>query len=129
MVQREEFLGLTNIVFMPLFATTFYFPKPHRSATPVVIGSSRPASEGRRFMRVPGRSCFSLAIRSSALSRVAPVQTKHAVSFCTSPFVHQNTSEKTALPFNPRANPALNLVRFALWTPRDKAAQRRLALR
>ena len=28
-----------------------------------------------------------------------------------------------------RANPALNLVRFALWTLRDKAAQRRLALR
>jgi hypothetical protein len=26
-------------------------------------------------------------------------------------------------------NPALNLVRFALWTLRDKAAQRRLALR
>ena len=28
-----------------------------------------------------------------------------------------------------RANPALNPVRFALWTLRDKAAQRRLALR
>ena len=27
------------------------------------------------------------------------------------------------------ANPALNPVRFALWTLRDKAAQRRLALR
>ena len=27
------------------------------------------------------------------------------------------------------ANPALNLVRFALWTLRDMAAQRRLALR
>ena len=27
------------------------------------------------------------------------------------------------------SNPALNLVRFALWTLRDKAAQRRLALR
>jgi len=27
------------------------------------------------------------------------------------------------------ANPALNLVRFALWTLRDEAAQRRLALR
>jgi hypothetical protein len=26
-------------------------------------------------------------------------------------------------------NPALNPVRFALWTLRDKAAQRRLALR
>jgi hypothetical protein len=28
-----------------------------------------------------------------------------------------------------RSNPALNPVRFALWTLRDKAAQRRLALR
>ncbi len=27
------------------------------------------------------------------------------------------------------SNPALNLVRFAHWTLRDKAAQRRLALR
>jgi len=27
------------------------------------------------------------------------------------------------------ANPALNLVRFAHWTLRDEAAQRRLALR
>jgi len=27
------------------------------------------------------------------------------------------------------SNPALNPVRFALWTLRDKAAQRRLALR
>ena len=33
-------------------------------------------------------------------------------------------------PFNALwANPALNPVRFALWTLRDKAAQRRLALR
>jgi hypothetical protein len=29
----------------------------------------------------------------------------------------------------PSPNPALNPVRFALWTLRDKAAQRRLALR
>jgi hypothetical protein len=29
----------------------------------------------------------------------------------------------------PLPNPALNLVRFALWTLRDKAAQRWLALR
>jgi len=28
-----------------------------------------------------------------------------------------------------RSNPALNPVRLALWTLRDKAAQRRLALR
>jgi len=30
---------------------------------------------------------------------------------------------------SPASNPALNPVRFALWTLRDKAAQRRLALR
>ena len=30
---------------------------------------------------------------------------------------------------SPLPNPALNPVRFALWTLRDKAAQRRLALR
>ena len=33
------------------------------------------------------------------------------------------------VPFNLLANPALNLVRFALWTLRNKAVQRRLALR
>ena len=37
--------------------------------------------------------------------------------------------EKTAPSPTNRANPALNLAPFGRWTLRDKAAQRRLALR
>jgi hypothetical protein len=51
------------------------------------------------------------------------------VSFAASPFVQQNTTVKTALPFNPRANPAVDPAPFSRWTLRDKAAQRRSPLR
>jgi hypothetical protein len=40
-----------------------------------------------------------------------------------------STGIKNRLSFNARANPALNLAPFGRWTLRDKAAQRRLALR
>ena len=43
--------------------------------------------------------------------------------------VHVFHTEKTAFLFSQRANPALNLAPFSRWTLRDKAAQRRLALR
>ena len=134
---------------MSLFAILFSRLQAYRTATPVLIGSSRFAPEGWHPMRVSGRSCFSLAVRaicflSGAQSPVTarlrqafvgtpfhlmPVPTQPAVPVFTSPFVHQNTTEKTAPSSTAWANPALNLVRFALWTLRDKAAQRRLALR
>ena len=134
---------------MSLFAILFSRLQTHRFATPVLIGSSHFVPEGWRSMRVSGRSCFLLAVRSicflsgaqspvaarlrqafvGAPFRLVPVPTQPAVSVFTSPFVHQNTSEKTAPSSTAWANPALNPVRFALWTLRDKAAQRRLALR
>ena len=46
---------------MSLFALFFCLLQAHRSATPVVLGSQRSVPEGRRSMRLPGRSCFSLA--------------------------------------------------------------------
>ncbi len=42
---------------------------------------------------------------------------------------HPFHTEKTAPSSTARANPALNLAPFGRWTLRDKAAQRRLALR
>ena len=39
------------------------------------------------------------------------------------------TFQSASPPRRAGPSPALNLVRFALWTLRDKAAQRRLALR
>ena len=133
---------------MSLFALFFCLLQAHRSATPVVLGSQRSMPEGRRSMRLPGRSCFSLAacaggFLSGAQSpvsarlrhafvrasfRLASVQTHAAVSICNSPSVHQNTVEKTAPSSTAWANPALNLAPFSRWTLRDKAAQRRLAL-
>ena len=89
----------------------------------------------------PSRLAFVRASFRRAPAQVQPVDVspiKHlaianayqrSVSFAASPFVNQNTSEKTALRSKPRANPALNLAPFSRWTLRDKAAQRRLALR
>ena len=135
--------------FMSSFAYSFGFFNAHRLVTPAPIASSRFVPEGRRSMRVSGRSCFSLAacaggFLSGAQSpvsarlrhafvrasfRLAPVQTLAAVSICNSPSVHQNTAEKTAPSSTAWANPALNLAPFSRWTLRDEAAQRRLALR
>ena len=134
---------------MSLFAIFFGLLQVHRSATPVVLGSQRSVPEGHRSMRVSGRSCFSLTVRSicflsgaqssvaarlrqafgGAPFRLVPVSTQSAVSVFTSPFVHQNTTEKTAPSSTAWANLALNLAPFSRWTLRDKAAQRRLALR
>ena len=134
---------------MSLFALFFGRLQVHRSATPVVLGSQRSVPEGRRSMRVSGRSCFSLAVcaggfLSGAQSRVAarfrqafvgvpfrlaPARTQPVVSVFTSPFSHQSTPEKTAPSSTAWANPALNLAPVGRWTLRDEAAQRRLALR
>ena len=57
------------------------------------------------------------------------VLTQRSVSFVISRFSHQNSTEKTALFSSSSSNLALNLAPFSRWTLRDKAAQRRLALR
>jgi len=49
---------------MSLFAVLFGRLLAHRATTPAVLGSRRSVPEGRRSMRVPGRSCFSLAARA-----------------------------------------------------------------
>ena len=115
---------------MSLFAILFSRLQTHRSATPVPIASSRFAPEGWRSMRVSGRLCFSLAVRSirflsgaqsplaarlrqafvGAPFRLVPVPTQPAVSVFTSPFVHQNTTEKTVPSSTAWANLALNLA-------------------
>jgi len=103
-------------------------------------------------MRVSGRSCFSPAaqfrpallatpfrlasalaqrLAASVVVRVTQTVSRHSRQFSVvlaSPFVLQSHAEKTAPSSSQCSNPALNPVRFALWTLRDKAAQRRLAL-
>ena len=54
------FLSGTQPSSGALFANLFGFLQGHRSATPVVLGSQRSLPEGRRSMRLSGRSCFSL---------------------------------------------------------------------
>jgi hypothetical protein len=149
-------------------ANQFGLLQAHRSATPVLIGSLHSVSKGRRSMRVSGRSCFSLAARSSgflsgaqpsvaaqfrpvllatpfrlasalaqrlaapSVVRVTQAVSRHSRQFSVmlaSPFVLQSHAEKTAPSSSQCSNPALNLAPFSRWTLRDKAAQRRLALR
>ena len=122
-------------------ANQFGLLQVHRSATPVVLGSQPPVPEGCRFMRVSGRSCFSLAVcaggflssaqpTSAALFRPAVARTPiRLASARAQRFVRQNHTEKTAPSSSQCSNPALNLAPFGRWTLRDKAAQRRLALR
>ena len=69
------------------------------------------------------------SLRRVALRGLAVARDLAWAFFSVSPSAAIITTEKTAPHSNSRANPALNLVRFALWTLRDKAAQRRLALR
>ena len=71
---------------------------------------------------------FRLAFARAA-TRPVSVQTQPLFFVPVSPFAHQNTTEKTAPFSSTRANPALNPAPFGRWTLRDKAAQRRLALR
>ena len=119
-------------------------------------------------MRVPGRSCFSLAVcaggflsgaqpasgalfrpallatpfrlasalaqrfAASAVLCVAQAASRHLRPFLAalvSRFVLQSHAVNTAPSSTTWANPALNLAPFSRWTLRDKAAQRRLALR
>ena len=107
----------------------------------VVPAAVRVLSGAQPSAATPSRLAFVRASFRRAPAQAQPVDVspiehlaianayQRSVSFADSPFVHQNTSEKTALRSKPRANPALNLAPFSRWTLRDKAAQRRLALR
>ena len=99
------------------------------SAQPSVAAQFRPA-----LLATPFRLASALAQRlaASPVVRVAQAASRHLRRFSVvlaSPFVRQSYAEKTAPSSGQCSNPALNPVRFALWTLRDKAAQRRLALR
>ena len=96
-------------------------------AQPSVAAPSRHAFVRASFRRAPAQA---QPDDVSPIEHLAIANAYHrSVSFVTSPFVHQNTTEKTALRSKSRANLALNLAPFSRWTLRDKAAQRRLALR
>jgi len=150
---------------MKLRANQFGLLQGHRPATPVLIGSLRSVTEGRRSMRVSGRfvvtdqvrlpSCaqplvaapFRLAFVRAATRpasartqrRSAPTVMRFAQALSRHPrhvtvavirhSEHQRHTVKTAPSSSPCSNPALNLAPFSRWTLRDKAAQRRLALR
>ena len=70
-----------------------------------------------------------MSLLFQAISRPQMHQATTPVVIASSRFSHQSHTERTVPFLTARANPALNPVRFALWTLRDKAAQRRLALR
>jgi hypothetical protein len=96
-------------------------------AQPAMAAPSRQAFVGASFRHAPAQA---QPVDVSPIEHVAIANAyQRSVSLATSPFAHQNTTEKTALRSKPRANPALNLAPFSRWTLRDKAAQRRLALR
>jgi hypothetical protein len=96
-------------------------------AQPTVVARSRPAFVRASFRHAPAQA---QPDDVSPIEHLAIANAYHrSVSFVASPFVHQNTTEKTALRSTSRANMALNLAPFSRWTLRDKAAQRRLALR
>ena len=86
------------------------------------------------LLATPFRLASALAQRfaASAVSRVAQAASRYLRSFSVvrvSRFVRQSHAVKTAPSSTTWANPALNLAPFGRWTLRDKAAQRRLALR
>ena len=135
---------LVHSVIMKPRANQFGPLQMHRSARPVVIGSQRSVSEGRRFMRLSGQSCSSVAVQSAARPAVfyqsryghlrlqirhAAAQVQPAFSSGISRSARQSHAVKPALPSMQWSNMALNLAPFGRWTLRDKAAQRRLALR
>ena len=114
-------------------------PNQRRATSRVVIGSPSHGSVGCLFMRVSGRVVFLFLVFSGSASagvfglvRSSEALSRHprrerlelAVQFGA-----RKTHRETISHINLRPNPALNPVRFALWTLRDKAAQRRLALR
>ena len=96
----------------PLVAT------PFRLA--YVRAATRPASARTQRLSAPTVMRF-----AQALSR----HPRHVTVAVIRHFEHHRHTVKTA-PFSSQcSNPALNLAPFSRWTLRDKAAQRRLALR
>ena len=131
-------LGFT--VLKSLFAMIFCFFKAHRSATSIVIGSSRLALEDYRSMLLSGRFGFSLAAcASDVLSRVQPLHlstvwgvtqafSQHLRQFLfipTSRFVHQKLSEKPVASSFQKPNNSFNRTAkkrpFSLRPPRVAA--------
>ena len=96
-------------------------------AQPLVATPSRQAFVRASFRYAP-RLAQPVAI-SPIAHQVFAGAYQRSVSFAASPFANQNTIEKTAPSSTTSSNPALNLAPFSRWTLRDKAAQRRLALR
>ena len=96
----------------PLVAT------PFRLA--FVRAATRPASARAQWLSAP------------AVLRFSQAASRHLRGFSVGPAsrsVLQNHAVKTAPSSSQCSNPALNLAPFGRWTLRDKAAQRRLALR
>ena len=85
-------------------------------------------------VRAATRPASARAQRRSAptVMRFAQALSRHPRPFSAvlaSRFVLQSHTEKPAPSSSQCSNPALNLAPFSRWTLRDKAAQRRLALR
>ena len=100
--------------------------------------SGAQSASGAQFrpalLATPFRLASARAQRLAAptVFRVAQAASQHSRRFSAalvSRFVLQSHAKKTALSSTAWANPALNLAPFGRWTLRDKAAQRRLALR
>ena len=112
------------------------------SVAPVFVLAHRLLTPSRFTVSTPsfafGRACFSLCAPLFSLSRACvshclPLVRLGSRVLYTPRIVGRQPSCYRYCRINPPssgcANPALNPVRFALWTLRDKAAQRRLALR
>jgi hypothetical protein len=98
-------------------------------AQPALAAQFHPALPATPFRLAPA---LAQRLATSAVSRFAQAASRHSRPFpvvLVLRFLLQSYAEKTA-PFSTTwANPALNLAPFSRWTLRDKAAQRRLALR
>ena len=96
------------------------FVRAHRASLPLASSRFAVGAPLLALGRVCGSRCFPL-VRLGRWARCAPVS------------VVGRESRFGGRSINPSfpccANPPLNPVRFAHWTLRDKAAQRRLALR
>ena len=84
------------------------------------------------FRTSPSTEPLAQRLVAPAVLRVAQAVSQHSRRFSAAlvaRFVLQSRTQKTAPSSTAWANPALNLAPFSRWTLRDKAAQRRLALR